>query len=112
MFEQEIFDGKKFSDLLKEIHNNQKKKEKQLNDLINILSQHIKDKGDAAIIAPVLASYLGISVSNNDQLIRLAGVIQKYIQSDKNSENGDILSDKEREEIFNNIKKIQDEQKN
>ena len=30
MFQDEIFEGKSFSDLLKEIHTNSKKKEKQI----------------------------------------------------------------------------------
>ena len=45
MFQDEIFDGKSFSDLLKEIHTNSKKKEKQINSLIAQLHPRTEAEG-------------------------------------------------------------------
>ena len=47
-----VFGKKKFSDLLEEIYNNQKKKENQISSLISELKPLISDIGDATLIVP------------------------------------------------------------
>ena len=49
-----IFGDKKFSDLLKEIYDNQKKKEKQISTLISELKPLIENIGDATLIVPLI----------------------------------------------------------
>ena len=51
--EQKVFGKKKFSDLLSEIYDNQKKKETQISALINELKPLINDIGDATLIVPL-----------------------------------------------------------
>ena len=46
------FNGKKYSDLLQEIYNNQKKKENQISALIKELKPIIQDIGDATMMVP------------------------------------------------------------
>ena len=48
-----IFGDKKFSDILGEIYDNQKKKESQITGLISELKPLVKDIGDATLIVPL-----------------------------------------------------------
>ena len=48
-FDNVIFGKKKFSDVLEEIYNNQKKKDQQVNALISELKPLISDIGDATL---------------------------------------------------------------
>ena len=58
--DSEIFKNKKFSDILSEIYNNQKKKEKQIIALISELKPLINDIGDATLIVPLIKEYMDL----------------------------------------------------
>ena len=73
----ELFKGKSFSDILKDIHDNSKKKDRQINLLIAELKPLIKNIGDATIIVPLIKEYLDISVRNDEHLVKLAAVAQR-----------------------------------
>ena len=60
-----IFGKKKFSDLLEEVYNNQKKKENQISALISELKPLISDIGDATLIVPLIKEYMDIGVKND-----------------------------------------------
>ena len=55
---QIIFDDKSFSDLLKEIHGNQKKKATQLASLIAELRPLVQSLGDATVVVPLIKEYM------------------------------------------------------
>ena len=57
---QILFDDKSFSDLLKEIHGNQKKKAKQLASLIAELRPLVQSLGDATVVVPLIKEYMEI----------------------------------------------------
>ena len=63
-----VFGKKKFSDILNEIYNNQKKKEDQISGLISELKPLVQDIGDATLIVPLIKEYLEIGVRNDEQL--------------------------------------------
>ena len=96
---QIIFDDKSFSDLLKEIHKNQSKKSKQLASLIAELRPLITSLGDATVVVPLIKEYMEISVKNDDQLIKMAAILQRL--STGNSSNGDagLLTEDEIEQL-------------
>ena len=73
-----IFKNKKFADLLEEIYDNQKRKEKQISTLISELRPLIEDTGDATLIVPLIKEYLEIGVKNDDQLVKVATIINVY----------------------------------
>jgi hypothetical protein len=73
--ESVVFGNKKFSDILSEIYDNQKKKEKQISTLIGELKPLINDIGDATLIVPLIKEYLEISVKNDEQLIKMATIV-------------------------------------
>ena len=101
-----VFGNKKFSDILEEIYNNQKKKEKQISTLINELKPMVSDIGDATLIVPLIKEYLEISVKNDEQLIKMATIIQRVVNA--NSSNGDDLgiSEAEKAQLMDELEKI------
>jgi len=98
----EIFKGTSFSDLMKDIYHNSKKKERQINTLIQELQPMIKNVGDATVIVPLIKEYLDVAVKNDDALVKLASVVQRLVQSESKmtgeSEFG--LSDDERQQLL------------
>ena len=96
---QIIFDDKSFSDLLKEIHKNQSKKSKQLASLIAELRPLITNLGDATVVVPLIKEYMEISVKNDDQLIKMAAIVQRLSTGNANTGDGGMLTDTEMEQL-------------
>jgi len=103
--DKNVFGNKKFSDLLEEIYNNQKRKEEQLSTLISELKPLIQDIGDATLVVPLLKEYLEISVKNDEQLIKMANIVQKAAQNDTEDDNFG-MTDAEKEQLLSEIKKF------
>jgi len=102
---QILFDDKSFSDLLKEIHGNQKKKAKQLASLIAELRPLVQSLGDATVVVPLIKEYMEISVKNDDQLIKMAAIVQRLSTSTSSSGDAGLLS----EEEMNQLMQVADE---
>ena len=96
---QIIFDDKSFSDLLKEIHKNQSKKSKQLASLIAELRPLITSLGDATVVVPLIKEYMEISVKNDDQLIKMAAIVQRLSTGTSNTGDGGMLTEEEMEQL-------------
>ena len=111
--EFELFNGTNFSDLMRDIYHNSKKKDRQIQGLIKELQPLIKNTGDATVLVPMIKDYLEISVKNDDALVKLAAVVQRLVSaSNKESEDNEFgLSDEERrrllEEAESEVKKLQ-----
>ena len=97
---QILFDDKSFSDLLKEIHGNQKKKAKQLASLISELRPLVQSLGDATVIVPLIKEYMEISVKNDDQLIKMAAIVQRLSTSTTQNGDGGLLTDEEMDQLM------------
>lgn len=107
MLDQIVFKNKKFSDLLEEIYINQNKKSKQITTLINELKPLISDVGDATLLIPLLKDYLDVGVKNDEQLIKLASIVQKLNQSKNSDDPSDgILTDEEKKQILDLAKNV------
>ena len=52
--EFELFKGTSFSDLMKDIYHNSKKKSRQIDALIQQLQPLVKNTGDATLIVPMI----------------------------------------------------------
>ena len=108
MFDDEIFEGKNFSDLLKEIHTNSKKKEKQINSLIAQLQPLVKNITDATILVPLIKDYLDVGVKNDDALIKMAGIIQRAMSRTTSEGEDFTLTADERNQLLDTVKKSAD----
>lgn len=105
-----LFDNVSFSDLLKEVYTNNKKKETQINGLIDQLKPLIKNITDASVMVPLVKEYLEISVKNDDNLVRLTAIIQRLLVAGAKSEKGDELglTDAERKQLLTEAQDILD----
>ena len=103
---QIIFDDKSFSDLLKEIHKNQSKKSKQLASLIAELRPLITNLGDATVVVPLIKEYMEISVKNDDQLIKMAAIVQRLSTGASSTGEGGLLTEEEMEQLQNVAEEI------
>ena len=92
---QILFDNKSFSDLLKEIHSNQNKKKKQLASLIAELKPLVQTLGDATVVVPLIKEYMEISVKNDDQLVKMAAIVQRLSTGTANSGDSGLLTEEE-----------------
>jgi len=100
-----LFGKKSFADLLKEIHTNSSNKEKEIRALINNLKPLITSTSDAVIIVPLIKDYLDVSVKNDDLLIKMAGIVQRSINSSNNNDEV-LLSESDREMLFQSIQEL------
>jgi len=101
-----IFKDKKFSDILEEIYNNQRKKEKQISALISELKPLINDIGDATLVVPLIKEYMEIGIKNDEQLIKMATIIQRAIQTQATTGGELTLTDEEKAQILAEVEKI------
>jgi gas vesicle protein len=115
--EFELFKGTNFSDLMRDVYHNSKKKSRQIDTLIKNLEPMIKNIGDATVIVPLIKDYLEVSVKNDDALVKLAAVVQRLVTANSKDDEGNEfgLSEDERkrllEEAEEEIKNIQDTNK-
>jgi len=77
----ELFKGKTFSDLMSDVYHNSKKKDRQINQLISQLQPLIRNASDATIIVPLIKEYLDVAVKNDDHLVKLTAIVQRYIST-------------------------------
>ena len=98
----EIFEGKSLSDLFKDIYDNTKRNKKQLEVLMQEVVGFIKDGDTAVQIIPMLKEYLEINVKNDDQLVKVAAIVQRMIATESrgSSEDEFSLSDSEKEQLM------------
>jgi hypothetical protein len=105
-FDQVMWGSKKFSDLLKDIYSNSKDKEKQIRDLIETLKPLVTDAQSALMIVPLIAEHLNISVKNDEQLVKLAGIVQRALSSNAEDTANFILSEAEKEQLFSAVQEV------
>jgi len=105
-----LFGKKTYADLLKEIHTNQKDKEVQLHSLIEGLKPMVTCSSDAIIMVPLIKEYLELAIKNDDALIKMAGIVQRAMNT-KMVDNGELLSDEDKELLFESLKGLDDDVK-
>jgi len=105
----EIFDGKTFQDLTKDIYENAKNKKLQIDLLVQEVHGMIQTIDDAVMVAPIIKEYMDVSVKNDEHLVKLASVIQRIIsKSQGESEESSLLSDDEKEELMSTLQETVD----
>jgi hypothetical protein len=120
----ELFKGKTFSDLMSDVYHNSKKKDRQINQLISQLQPLIRNASDATIIVPLIKEYLDVAVKNDDHLVKLTAIVQRYISTTQTiTGDSSILSESEKvqllkvaekefeDELSDEIVKLDDEDK-
>ena len=102
----EIFEGKTLSDVFKDIYDNSKTNKTQLEVLMKEVVGFIKDGDTAVQIIPMLKEYLEINVKNDEQLVKLATIVQRITAAERRvSDSGDEfgLSEAEKQQLMDAI---------
>ncbi len=102
MNKEEIFDGKTFKDLSKDIYDNQQNKKLQLDLLIQEIHGMIQSLDDAVLVTPLVKELFEVSVKNDEHLVKLASVWQRILsKTSSDSEDAMLLSESEKEDLIN-----------
>jgi hypothetical protein len=106
----ELFKGKSFKGLCKDIYSNQENRKEQIEVFISDLRPLINNVNDAMIIVPLIKGYLDTANVNDDHLVRLASIIQKIMtaQAQASADGSSLgLSEEEKKSLLAEIESIQ-----
>jgi hypothetical protein len=107
MSDFKVFEGKSLSDVFEDIYNNSATNKKQLDILIREVVGFIKDGDTAVQLIPAIKEYLEIKVKNDEQLVKMASIVQRLVSSEsKGSESEFGLTEKEKEQLVGSIEKV------
>ena len=102
--DKEIFEGKTFQDLTKDIYENSQKKKLQIDLLIQEIHGFIQTIDDVVMVAPIIKEYMDVSIKNDEHLVKLAGVLQRIIsKSSGANEESMLLSESEKDELMSTL---------
>ena len=100
----EIFEGKTFQDLTKDIYENTQNKKKQIDLLVSEIHGFITTIDDVILVAPIIKEYMEVAVKNDEHLVKLAGVLQRIItKSSGVDDESMLLTDTEKDELMETL---------
>jgi hypothetical protein len=100
----EIFEGKTFQDLTKDIYENTTQRKVQIDLLISEIHGFITTIDDVVMVAPIIKEYMDTAVKNDEHLVKLAGVLQRIIsKSQGDNDESLLLSEAEKEELLGTL---------
>ena len=105
----EVFEGKSFQDILKEIHTQAVKKRESIEKLMDTIAAMIKKPADAAILVPVVRDLIDIGIKNDEHLVKIATIVQRLMTAGENSASpeGDwVLSQADRDSLMEEAKEF------
>ena len=103
----ELFKGKTFSAIMSDVYNNSKKKDRQLKLLIAQLEPLVKNLSDATVIVPLIKEYMDVSIRNDDQIVKLAAIVQRMMKDANSGDDGGFgLSEEEKKQLISNAEAI------
>jgi hypothetical protein len=86
---------------MSDVYHNSKKKDRQLNQLISQLQPLIKKASDAMVIVPLIKEYMDVAVKNDDHLIKLAAIVQRYISTKQTISGAEgLLSEEDKKQLL------------
>jgi len=100
----ELFKGTSLADLFKKIDHNSNRNKIQIETLIQELMTYIKDPNSAMQLFPMISDYMEANIRNDEVLVKLAAVVQRVIQMESKSSDGEFgLSEVEKEQIIGKL---------
>ena len=99
-FEEKIYGNMTFGKLLKEIHEKTNQKEQLIMDVINQLKDMCNNLQDALLLLEPIKAYMTLSIQTNDQLIKMAAIVQKAIDRSSSGEGDVLLTDEEKANLL------------
>jgi hypothetical protein len=100
----EVYGGKTFKDLCKDVVERSMNKKDQIDIMISDLRSLIKQPNDVQVFIPRIKELLEVGVKNDEQLIKLAAVVQRIAstQIEVSGGEGAGLTEAEKQELLNN----------
>lgn len=106
----ELYDGKSFKDLCKDICSNQENRKEQIEIFISDLRPMIKTINDAMQVVPLIKQYIDAGISNDEHLVKLAQIYQRIMSAQATSEasggNSFGLTEEEKKNLMAEINAI------
>ena len=105
MNKEEIFEGKTFQDLTRDIYKNSNDKKLQLDLLVQEIHGFITSIDDVIMIAPIIKELMDVSIKNDEHLVKLASVVQRIITRSQSGSDEDTLglSEQEKEDLIQTL---------
>ncbi len=100
----EIYGGKTFKDLCKDVVERSVNKKDQIDIMISDLRSLVKQPNDVQVFFPRIKELLEVGVKNDEQLIKLAAVVQRIAstQIEVSGGEGAGLTEAEKEQLRKN----------
>jgi hypothetical protein len=110
-FDFEIYPGKSFTDLCRDIVTRADSKKDQVDVLMSDVRALIKDKNDAMVLLPQVKGLLEVGIKNDEQLVKLVAIMQRLQSTQIEATGGaDLgLSDEERERLMAEVTEMKKE---
>jgi hypothetical protein len=104
-----LFDNKSLGDIFKQIHKNNKDTDKQITELIDAIKPLASSNaGSAVMLMPTVKDLIDVNVKNNEQLIKMAGIVQRAATVTAASNAGfDFMNSEEIQQLLDEQKNIQ-----
>lgn len=105
MKDTDVFDGKKLSDILKDIHDNALVKRQSIMSVIAQMTGMIKTNDDAQMLVPLIKDFYDISIKNDEHVVKVATIVQRLISADSYADGdgeGMFLTEAEKERLLAN----------
>jgi S-adenosylmethionine:tRNA-ribosyltransferase-isomerase (queuine synthetase) len=101
----ELYKGKNFADLCKDIVKNSEEKRNQLDILVTDLRDQIKTVNDAQMVIPLLKEYFDVGVRNDEQLIKLAAIVQRLMAGKSGGDENInmVLTEEEKKQLLSTV---------
>ena len=104
-----IFDQVQLTDVLRDIYNNAHTKRAVINGIIEKMTELIKSSGDAVMLAPVIREFIDVGVKSDEQLVKVATIVQRIISADAYQRNNDqdpdgFMSEEEKAQLIANAR--------
>jgi len=108
-----IFGDKSLSGILEDIYTNSKKKDKTIENVMASFLTSLKGGKDIAYIGPVVKDLLHVGVQNDEQLVKIATIIQRVMNASGGSDEEELgLTDKMKEELLATIEEAEQKDEN
>lgn len=101
-----VFPGKTMADIFAETYDVTKAKREKIQDLIDGLTGFIKSSADALNLVPMIQGYLDVSVKNDEQLLKMATIVQRMNTGSSSGGAGVMLSEEERAQLMGEVKEV------
>lgn len=69
-----------YEELMKKIYLKSEYRDRQIERVVEHINSVIQNSSDAVVLAPAVAKYLETAVKNDDNLVKLAGIVSRLIK--------------------------------